>query len=204
MVFSAARYLSSHGWDGPGTGFTNKGRRKPIALPHKKNRLGIGSDRETSNNWWDNLFTQVANKLDQPKQPQQPPQQQQRSELYRHFQRGSTIPGTNTSSISCNQPSTGTVQEEEDPVDKKKTSDQEQEDNPDKTCTLPTDKRKKKRHSPPIHNQNFQEAPEEEEAAKKKKKKRRTSHASPPVDNQNFQEIPEEAHKKKKKKITTQ
>ncbi|KNZ56347.1 hypothetical protein VP01_2428g2 [Puccinia sorghi] len=190
MGFSASSYLASQGWAGPGTGFTTKSRKKPITLPQKKNLLGIGSDRDTSNPWWDNLFNQVANKLDQPKQQQQQQQQQQQpqSELYRHFQRGNIIPGTNTLESICNQQSTSSTtqqqQEKTDPVVKKKRSN----------STL---HKSEKRRTVPQEQEEEENSAQTETDKKKKKKKRRSLHPSTPSSNVNIEEGPPKKQKTK-------
>lgn len=108
MGFDPTHYLSTHGWKGPGNGLTPSSRAKPITALQKKNHFGIGKERETSHPWWDDLFSQIATKLDKPKQATPPApasalnlqaiqrakQNAGKAELYRRFLRGKTIEGT--------------------------------------------------------------------------------------------------------------
>jgi nucleolar protein TMA23 len=60
--FSPTTYLTSQGWDGPGTALKKGGLKKPITVAHKTNLKGIGKERDTGYAWWDDVFSMVANK----------------------------------------------------------------------------------------------------------------------------------------------
>jgi len=60
--FSPRGYLESQGWSGPGTGLRKGSRSRPVTVAQKRTLSGIGKDRDTSFNWWEDLYSTVANK----------------------------------------------------------------------------------------------------------------------------------------------
>ncbi|KAG0148017.1 hypothetical protein CROQUDRAFT_90759 [Cronartium quercuum f. sp. fusiforme G11] len=67
MVLNTTNYLTSQGWEGPGKGFTASSRAKPITVLQKKNNFGVGKDRDTAYPWWDDVFSNVLNKIAGPR-----------------------------------------------------------------------------------------------------------------------------------------
>ncbi|CAH7685052.1 hypothetical protein PPACK8108_LOCUS19522 [Phakopsora pachyrhizi] len=63
MVLDPKEYLTSQGWKGPGSGFKKNSRSKPIISIQKRNRFGIGKDRDECNAWWDDVYSVVAKKI---------------------------------------------------------------------------------------------------------------------------------------------
>lgn len=65
MSFSPATYLRGLGWGGPGTPLTDApgARSKPVVVAQKKTLAGLGKDRDTSHQWWDDVFKAVADKV---------------------------------------------------------------------------------------------------------------------------------------------
>jgi len=62
MPFSPHTYLTAQGWDGPGNGLRKGSIKKPVTVAHKTNTKGLGKERDTSFNWWDDVFSMVAKK----------------------------------------------------------------------------------------------------------------------------------------------
>ncbi|KAI8451867.1 hypothetical protein BY996DRAFT_6579610 [Phakopsora pachyrhizi] len=101
MVLDPKEYLTSQGWKGPGSGFKKNSRSKPIISIQKRNRFGIGKDRDECNAWWDD-----RKKINKDKQSIEERSEDLtttiersriniiRNQLYRKFLRGSMIEGT--------------------------------------------------------------------------------------------------------------
>ncbi|KAF7586272.1 hypothetical protein BBP40_009168 [Aspergillus hancockii] len=102
----AKAYLIRHGWSGPGNPL-NPNRRpgthgglgltKPILIARRKGNLGVGkvTTKDPTNQWWLRGFEDALKGVgDENKAGAESKPNALTSELYRHFVRGETVPGT--------------------------------------------------------------------------------------------------------------